>query len=99
MADNEPDPTANDIGVKQAVSIAKSYVRDLFADEGVIHPTLEEVWYDEHERVWSVTVGIRRQIYNNPFAALAAGEVDYRTVRVAAADGRPLSIRLHASAA
>lgn len=46
--------------VKQAVSTAKAYVGDLFADEGVLNLGLEEVQRDDTQGEWLVTLGFSR---------------------------------------
>ncbi|HTM96525.1 MAG TPA: hypothetical protein VL100_12015, partial [Croceibacterium sp.] len=46
--------------IKEAVSLAKSYVEDLFADEGIAEIGLEEVEFDDASRTWRVTVGFAR---------------------------------------
>ena len=43
--------------VKEAVSIAKRYVTDLFAEEAITHVGLEEVVFDEQSGDWKVTIG------------------------------------------
>ena len=43
--------------VKEAVAIAKRYITDLFADEGIAHLGLEEVLFDEWSGDWKVTIG------------------------------------------
>ncbi len=107
MADGSTDPETGEIDVKRAVSIAKAYVREAFEDElGGAVPTLEEVWFDDEDNVWVVTVGVRHRdvLASLPLSALSFMReikrvVDYKTVRVSARDGKPLSIRLRDSAA
>lgn len=50
----------DELQVKEAVSIAKRYVADLFADEGVVGLGLEEVDYDEFRNEWRITLGLSR---------------------------------------
>jgi len=46
--------------VKEAVNMAKEYVKDLFASEGIFDIGLEEVEYDESVKCWNVTIGFSR---------------------------------------
>jgi hypothetical protein len=46
--------------VKEAVRTAKSYVFDLFADDGVEHATLEEVEQDDATGEWRITLSMSR---------------------------------------
>ena len=49
-----------EIEAKQAVATAKSHVASLFEDEMQQPPTLEEIWLDETDDAWCVTLGVRR---------------------------------------
>ena len=49
------------IDVTQAVAHAKAYVKRLFAGESILHVGVEEVKYDEDQRVWNVTIGFFRE--------------------------------------
>ena len=42
---------------KKAVTLAKQYVGQLFADEGVTNLGLEEVEFDDEIGVWRATLG------------------------------------------
>ena len=46
--------------VKEAVEIAKHSVLDLFSDQIVTEPLLEEVEFDENGAFWSITIGYLR---------------------------------------
>ena len=46
--------------VKEAVDLAKKTVADLFAKEGVANLGLEEVVFDEVQKMWQITVGFSR---------------------------------------
>jgi hypothetical protein len=48
------------LDVKQAVSVAKEYVGNLFADEGLNNLGLEEVDYDDTNEQWRITLGFSR---------------------------------------
>lgn len=83
------------IDAKQAISIARDHIHAMFEGETSHRPTLEEVWFDERERVWCVTFGIRhRLVSTNRFTPDQQQVADYRTVRVSE-DGKPQSIKLH----
>ena len=96
------------IDVKQAVSIAKEHVRDVFGDDGGTSPTLEEVWLDEDEGVWNVTVGIRQDPTRMAGVGGAAKyhlrgatfyDRDYRVVRISASNGHPIAVTMRDAAA
>ncbi len=85
--------------VKEAVGIAKRYVIDLFADEGIAYVGLEEVLFDEHSEDWRVTIGFAPH-WNQLSAisaALSGGQRDshhraYKVVRIRDSDGRVISL-------
>lgn len=68
--------------VKQAIALAKKYVVEVFADEGVFNIGLEEVEFTGS--TWEVTIGFSRQWDKpprNPFsAALGTDQPDLRGV-------------------
>lgn len=83
------------IDAKQAISIARDYIKAMFEGETRSKPTLEEIWFDDSEKVWCVTFGIRHRTVSKNMLMLNQRETaDYRTVRVSK-DGTPLSIKLH----
>jgi hypothetical protein len=87
------------IDAKQAISIAREHFSTLFEGEAQGRPTLEEIWFDDAEKVWCVTFGIRhRSVGASPFTMETRQTADYRTVRVTEG-GKPLSIKLHDTAA
>ena len=45
---------------KEAVSLAKRYIRELFADEEITEVGLEELDYDADAQTWKITLGFRR---------------------------------------
>jgi hypothetical protein len=55
---------------KAAAVLAKNYVKDLFADEGVMNVGLEEVEFDEGTETWRVTIGFSRP-WDKPSGAMA----------------------------
>jgi hypothetical protein len=83
------------IEAKQAIDIARNHLTTLFEGETRGRPSLEEVWFDDVERVWCVTFGIRhRSASTSPLTLEQRHTADYRTVRVSQS-GMPLSIKLH----
>ena len=58
--------------VKQAVAMAKNYVVDLFANEGITDVGLEEIEFDDLERLWQITIGFSRPWDQNISSILAA---------------------------
>ena len=46
--------------VKQAVQAAKSHVAEIFVDESIANIGLEEVEFDELDKVWAITIGFSR---------------------------------------
>lgn len=83
--------------VKEAVSMAKSYVTDVFAEEAITHVGLEEVVFDEQSGDWKVTIGFSpnwNQI-NALTAVLGAGrphDRSYKVVRIRDRDSRIISL-------
>ena len=86
--------------VKQAVAAAKAHLLDVFGAELMSAPRLEEVWFDDAERVWCVTLGFFRK--PDDLMTKAAGSFstyDYKVVRVEDSTGKPRSIRNREQAA
>lgn len=82
--------------VKQAVKAAKDYAADLFEGE---RPRLEEVWYDDDEQQWFVTIGLLRKEPPS-IADLTLGRKDYsrmhyKTVCIDDQTGKIVSLRNH----
>ena len=48
------------IDVKQAIGIAKSYITDAFAEDGVENIGLEEISFDDDHDEWLITIGFSR---------------------------------------
>lgn len=83
------------IDAKEAVRLAKMHVVEMFADElrgGPHPPSLEEIWLDELDRVWCVTVGLRDMAIMVP--SLSKPTL-YKTVRIDAESGELKSIKMH----
>ncbi len=56
---------------KQAVGLAKDYIKDIFSSEAILQVGLEEVEFDEHSDTWFVTIGFSR-FWDSPANAIAA---------------------------
>ena len=78
--------------VKQAVTSARTHLVDVFSDDLVSQPTLEEVWFDDIAKEWCVTFGLKRTRSGAALGALVL-PFDFKVVRLAAQDGKPISIR------
>jgi hypothetical protein len=48
------------MNVKEAVTLAKKEVVELFGEEGVENVGLEEVEYDDTRELWHITIGFSR---------------------------------------
>ena len=84
--------------VKEVVKAAKAYVTDLLAEEGMTNLGLEEIYFDDKNDTWDVTLGFSRP-WNSSKGALSAITGDtlarraYRVVRVRNGDGKVISIK------
>jgi hypothetical protein len=78
------------IDVKEAVRLAKEYVRDFFGSEGISNLGLEEIEYDDGHGQWLITVGFSRPWNSIKSAtALISGEPQVkRAYRVVKLDGQ-----------
>ena len=85
------------VDVKEAAKLAKEYVADLFADEGIDNVGLEEIELGDDRRFWEVTVGFSRPWDNRGLAAVTLGQTDlrrtYKVLRIDNASGNVASIR------
>lgn len=87
--------------VKQAVQVAKDYVLDLFAEDGVGGLRLEEIERGA-DGVWDVTLGFARPLalvgpageFLGRMRGEPAGPRVYRIVRVRDSDGEVLSVKI-----
>jgi hypothetical protein len=85
--------------VREAISLAKQCIKDVFADEKIDNIGLEEVEFDDKFGIWSVTIGFSRpwEEASGTFGAKLAGLVpmrrDYKVVQIADADKRMVSIK------
>jgi hypothetical protein len=87
--------------VKEAVSLAKRYIQEVFTDEKIDNIGLEEVEFDDKSNIWSITIGFSRPWDEGagPFAAqlAASGMVprrrDYKVVRIGDGDKKMVSVK------
>lgn len=63
--------------VKEAARLAKEYVTDLFADEGISNVGLEEIEL-KSDQVWEVTVGFSRPWDHGGLATISLGQKSLR---------------------
>ena len=83
--------------VKQAVQTAKEHVAHLFADEHIMNVGLEEVEFDEVDKLWAITIGFSRSWGRPAVEVMRALGGDsartYKTVRIQDESGRVESVR------
>ena len=72
------------MNLKEAVTVAKQHVGDLFAPEIPRNVRLEEFLYDDHLAVWSLTIG---------YALPEQDARNYKIVRVSEANKSVLSVK------
>jgi hypothetical protein len=85
--------------VKEAVSLAKQYIKDVFVEENIDNPGLEEIEFDDKTGIWSVTIGFSRP-WNEAsgplalkLAAFGPRRRDYKVVRIVDCDRRAISVK------
>lgn len=86
----------SEVDVKQAISIAKMHVSDLFSVDHVKNVGLEEVTFDDVDNTWNITVGFSRPwdtarldvgiVMNNLFPD--ASPRTYKIVNISAVNGK-----------
>ncbi len=75
---------------KDAVIVAKGYFAELFAEQG----SLEEIWFDQSDGAWCVTLGVKRPPTINSIGISGAYlAMAYKVVRIRDKDGKPISVR------
>lgn len=83
--------------VKDAVTTAKRYVSDLFAEEDLTNLGLEEIDFDESSDSWNVTLGFSRP-WNSVHNTLTALTGDprpsrtYKLIKIRDSDGKVISV-------
>lgn len=87
---------------KEAVAIAKNYIRYLYEDEDIKNVGLEEIAFDNSKRVWTVTVGFSRPWDEPRGLSFAYGALankpeytkrTYKLVDVSDVDGKVLDVK------
>lgn len=83
--------------VKEAAKLAKEYVADLFADEGIDNVGLEEIELGDDRRFWKVTVGFSRPWDHGGVVTTVVGQTglrrSYKVLRIDNASGNVASVR------
>lgn len=88
--------------VKEAVKKARTYVADLFQDEGIENVGLEEVVFEDGEDVWKITIGFNRpwdrvKVFPGPLDVLRKSPEwerrrSFKVVRIEDGSGKVLSL-------
>lgn len=82
--------------VKQAAKLAKEYVADVFAEEGIRNVGLEEIEL-RGQQVWEVTVGFSRNWDLSGLPAVILGQTglrrSYKVIRINNSDGTVVSVK------
>jgi hypothetical protein len=83
--------------VKEAISLAKQYVRDVFSEETITNIGLEELEFDDDKDIWSITLGFSRpwqsQYTASALAALASPRRDYKVVTISDKTKKVISVK------
>ena len=85
--------------VKEAINLARNYVKDVFAEEHITALGLEEIEFDESNATWRVTVGFTRP-WDRPqtafdFAMAAPFQRTYKLLTISDSTSRVLSVKNH----
>lgn len=78
--------------LKEAVTVAKQQINDLFATDAPRDVRLEGFLYDDHLMVWSLTIGFLSSHAQEAWASASQAR-SYKVVRVSEADKSVLSTR------
>lgn len=84
---------------KEAISFAKKYISDIFADEKIDHIGLEEVEFDENSNAWSITISFSRPwdevpgTFGSQLASFVPRRRDYKVVRISDNDKKMISVK------
>jgi len=87
------------MNVREAVVIAKSWVKDILADENVSNIGLEEVNHDDDNGIWYITIGFSRPWNSQRTNALSAFIDEsalkraYRVIAVREPNGEVISMK------
>ena len=83
--------------VKEAAKVAKEYVADLFAEEGISNVGLEEIEMGTDCRFWAVTVGFSRPWDHGGLATMTLGHKSlrrsYKVLRIDNQNGNVESVK------
>jgi hypothetical protein len=83
--------------VKEAIALARQYVKDVFSDEQLNDIGLEELEFDDDKDIWSITLGFSRpwqaSATQNALAALVSPRRDYKVVRISDKTKKVLSVK------
>jgi hypothetical protein len=85
--------------VKEAVTVAKQYIADLYSDERIENIGLEEVEFDGRGS-WLVTIGFSRPWHRNSAWALVGSALprDYKVLRISDTKKEVVSVKDRARA-
>lgn len=87
------------MNVKAAVELGKRYIVDIYAGEEINNIGLEEVEFDEGEKVWYVTVGFSRpwdepkNIYSELSGKGTLTKRSFKKLRISDENGTVLSVK------
>jgi len=83
--------------VKEAIRLAKSHLQEIFAEERIQNLGLEEVEYDDNNKIWSITLGFSRPWDTGPDSIATALHFnrrrDYKIVRICDPEKKVISIK------
>lgn len=83
--------------VKEAINLARDYVKDVFAEEHITALGLEEIEFDESNDTWRVTVGFTRP-WDRPqtafeFAVVKPLQRTYKLLTISDNTSKVLSVK------
>ena len=82
--------------VKEAVKIAKLHAAEVFEGEKI---RIEEVWFDENNSEWCVTIGLQRAEPESSLDIVMAkrpgSRMHYKTVRISDGTKAIISVKNH----
>ncbi len=85
--------------VEEAITRAKAFVREVFANEEVSQIRLEEVEFDDNDNAWLVTIGLMRPIITKQehmpsYLSQAPLKRTYKVVKIADDGGAIPSVKI-----
>ena len=85
------------MNVKEAAKLAKDYVADLFAEEGINNVGLEEIELGDDRQFWEVTIGFSRPWDHGGLATVTLGQKglrrSYKVLRIDNTNGNVASVK------